>query len=161
MAPSVNHMPFADDSYLYCKADVTQAEHIVRLLQTIERASGQKVNLEKSIVFFNSNIIQSNRDHLYQILNMKEVDAECKYLGLSNSMQRSKVATLGYLRGKVKKRVQSWEGYLISQGGKEVLVKSVAQALPTYDMSIFFVAYRDISRYRETDLDLSVEFEDW
>lgn len=114
MAPSVNHMLFADDSFLYCKANVSQAEHILSLLQIFVRASSQKVNLEKSFVFFSSNIIQINKQQLCQTLNMKKADKECKYLGLPNFMQRSKVATLGYLRGKVEKRVQSWEGSLIS-----------------------------------------------
>lgn len=149
MAPSVDHMLFADNSFLYCKATVSQAEHVLRLLQIFERASGQKVNLDKSFMFFSSNIIQSNKQQLCQTLNMKEADKDCKYLGLPNFMQRSKIATLGYLRGKVKKRVQSWEGSLISQGGKEVLIKSVAQALPTYAMSVFLLPieiHQDIER---------------
>ncbi|KAL8126997.1 hypothetical protein AgCh_014061 [Apium graveolens] len=64
-------------------------------------------------------------------------------------MQRSKVATLRFLRGKVKKRVLAWDGSLISQGGKEILVKSVAQTLPTYAMSVFLLPaeiHRDIER---------------
>lgn len=61
----------------------------------------------------------------------------CGYLGLINMMGRSKSSTLGFLKDKVKRRVQSWDGRLISQGGKEVLVKSVTQSLPTYAMSVF------------------------
>ena len=34
-------------------------------------------------------------------------------------------------------KLQSWEGKLLSQAGKEVLIKSVIQALPTYTMGCF------------------------
>lgn len=54
-APSITHMLFADDSYLYCKAEEEQVGSLMRLLQVFEGASGQKVNLEKSVVFFSSN----------------------------------------------------------------------------------------------------------
>lgn len=54
-------------------------------------------------------------------------------------MKRSKVATLGFLKDKVKRRTQSWDGKIINQGGKEVLVKSVIQSLSAYAMSVFLL----------------------
>ena len=33
--------------------------------------------------------------------------------------------------------MQGWEGKLLSQAGREILVKAVAQAPPTYSMSCF------------------------
>lgn len=149
LAPSITHMLFADDSYLFCKANETEADHILELLQVFERASGQQVNLNKSVIFFSSNIIESIKLQMCSRLNIEEAAPECKYLGLPNMMHRSKVATLGFLRGKVKKRVLSWDGSLLYQGGKEILVKYVAQALPTYAMSVFLLPTeitRDIER---------------
>lgn len=40
---------------------------------------------------------------------------------------------------KINKRVQCWEGRLISQAGKEVLIKSIAQTLPTFAKSVFLL----------------------
>lgn len=44
-APSISHMIYADDSYIYCRANKHEAEKIVELLQKFESASGQTVNL--------------------------------------------------------------------------------------------------------------------
>lgn len=50
-APMVTHMLFADDSYLFCKADSSEAMKMVELLSVYERASGQQVNKDKSSIF--------------------------------------------------------------------------------------------------------------
>jgi len=42
-----------------------------------------------------------------------------------------------YLKDRVLKRVQGWMEHSLSAGGKEVLSKAVAQAIPTYSMSWF------------------------
>lgn len=50
-APSVTHMFFADDSYVYCKANVEEAQNVMHMLNTFESASGQKINTTKSSCF--------------------------------------------------------------------------------------------------------------
>lgn len=132
-------MLFADDSYLYCNANEEEADHMRRLLQEFEQASGQKVNLTKSVVFFSTNVQQEERNQLCSRLQMEEAGEDCKYLGLPNMMKKSKAATLGFLKEKVKNRMFSWDGKWFSQGGKEVLVKAVAQCLPNYAMSCFLI----------------------
>uniref|UniRef100_A0A803NSB0 Reverse transcriptase domain-containing protein n=1 Tax=Cannabis sativa TaxID=3483 RepID=A0A803NSB0_CANSA len=53
-APKVSHMLFADDSYLYCKTTLQEANRIRELLHQFECASGQKVNLGKSSIFYST-----------------------------------------------------------------------------------------------------------
>ena len=42
-----------------------------------------------------------------------------------------------YIKQQVWKRIQGWEGKLLGQVGREILIKAVAQSLPTYTMACF------------------------
>lgn len=37
------------------------------------------------------------------------------------------------------KRIHSWQSNFLSRGGKEILIKSVVQAISSYLMSVFFI----------------------
>jgi hypothetical protein len=52
-------------------------------------------------------------------------------------MGRSKSKTFAYLKDRVWKRIQGWKEKLLSKVGKGILIKTVAQAIPTYAMSCF------------------------
>lgn len=40
LASIISHMLFADDSYLYCKATITEASKVLEMLNTYEKALG-------------------------------------------------------------------------------------------------------------------------
>ena len=50
---------------------------------------------------------------------------------------RSKVNTFKEIQEKISKRVMGWTKKFISNARHEVLIKAVAQANPTYSMSVF------------------------
>ena len=60
-----------------------------------------------------------------------------KYLGLPMTCGKSRVNTFKELEEKILKRVLWWKEKFISKAGREVLIKTVAQAIPTYAMSLF------------------------
>ena len=60
-----------------------------------------------------------------------------KYLGLPMTYGKSRVNTFKELEEKILKRVLGWKEKFISKAGREVLIKTVAQAIPTYAMSLF------------------------
>lgn len=130
--------------------DIGEARRVFDLLGLYERASGKKVNISKSSVIFSSNIIQDNRELICRELQMNEADENSKYLGLPNLLGMRKSILLGYLKDKVKARIQSWDSKFISKAGKETLIKMVAQALPSYAMNFFLLPMDIIKDFERT-----------
>jgi hypothetical protein len=50
-------------------------------------------------------------------------------------MARAK--TFKHLKERISKRIQGWKEKMLSHAGKEILIKVVAQAIPTYAMGCF------------------------
>ena len=59
------------------------------------------------------------------------------YLGLTTLVGRAKYHTFSYLKDKIWKKLQGWKGLMLLRAGKEILIKAVAQSIPTYTMSVF------------------------
>ena len=71
------------------------------------------------------------------LLGVKVVDRFESYLGLPTLVRRAKYQTFSYLKDRVWKKLQGWKGIMLSRAGKELLIKAVIQAIPTYNMGVF------------------------
>lgn len=104
---------------------------------TYELYSGQKINLDKSAVFFSKNTSEANRRAICGVLNGIVEQRSSKYLGLPMVIGRSKKQVFSFIKDRVEQKVLNWKTQFLSAAGKEVMLKSVALALPVYSMSIF------------------------
>ena len=67
-----------------------------------------------------------------------QIMTDCeKYLGLPMVGGKSKVGTFKEILERITKWVMGWKEKYILKAGREILIKIVAQAIPTYSMSIF------------------------
>ena len=69
--PKITHLFFADDSLLFCKADDVECQTVMDILQCYELVSRQKLKVNKSSVFFNSNTLDSIKASVIQILGVQ------------------------------------------------------------------------------------------
>ena len=130
---------FADNSLLFCKANGAECNKLMEILRIYESASGQKINTEKSSIFFSPNTSQERKDEIFSILGPMNDSQHTKYLGLPSIIGRSKKQIFAKIREKVGKNLAGSKGKLLSMGGKEILIKAVAQAIPSYTMSCFLL----------------------
>ncbi|XP_038716200.1 uncharacterized protein LOC120009617 [Tripterygium wilfordii] len=126
-----------DDSLLFCKANMQECDVLHSLLQVYERASGQKINFDKSGAFFSANTCESIRRSISARLGIRQMTNPDRYLGLPVMVGREKRRSFYHLKERVVARIRGWKEKFLSQPGKETLIKVVAQSIPTYTMSVF------------------------
>jgi len=136
-APSVSHLLFADDCFLFFKANEDQAHAMKNILSTYELASGQAISLPKSKIYCSRNVPDDLKAHITDILGVQLVMGTGKYLGLPSMIGRDRKATFAYIKDLVRQKINSWSGKCLSKAGCEVMIKYVLQAIPSYVMSIF------------------------
>lgn len=73
------------------------------------------------------------------LLGVQEVKQFEKYLGLPTLMGRNKKASLRFIKERVWTKLQGWKEQLLAQAGREIFLKAVVQAIPTFAMSCFKV----------------------
>ena len=136
-AQKISHLLFADDSLVFCQAFEKETLEVLEILKLYAEASGQCINMEKSSVYFSSNTPHQKRELIKGMLDVSEVQRFEAYLGLPTLVGRSKYHTFSFLKDRVWKKLQRWKGKILSRAGKEILIKAVAQSIPTYTMSVF------------------------
>ncbi|CAL9007242.1 unnamed protein product [Prunus brigantina] len=134
--PSLSHLFFADDSILFLKATERNCRAVASLLTSYCQASGQVINYDKSSVFFSPNTPQQLRERVGHILQVNSTENPGKYLGLPTMWGRSKREAMNFVKERIMGKVEGWKQKLLTQAGREVLIKAVAQAIPTYPMTV-------------------------
>ncbi|CAN6698380.1 unnamed protein product [Malus baccata var. baccata] len=166
----LTHLFFADDSVVFGNASVEEAEGIVAVIQTYARGSGQVINLDKSSVFFGANTPKCRKAKIVASLGIQCKQGFGKYLGLQADFGHSKKAVFAEIRDKIEARMSGWAEQYLSQAGKEILVKSVAMALPNFAMSCFRLPIgvcRDVERairnywWRDNDQRKGIHWISW
>jgi hypothetical protein len=77
------------------------------------------------------------KNEVRQTMNIELEALAENYLGLPTVVGRSTSETFEFMPSKIRKLIGTWSGREASSAGREVLLKSVAQAVPTYSMSCF------------------------
>ena len=135
--PKLTHLLFADDSLIFCRAKEDECQTLLKVLAKYKRASGQQINRAKTTLFFSKSTFEEVQGVIKDMLGVNVVHQYEKYLGLPFLVGRRKKESFTHIKQQVWKKIQGWEAKLLSQAGREFLIKAVAQALPTYTMACF------------------------
>jgi len=102
-APVISHLLFTDDTMIFCKACVGQAQSLKDILQMYESVAGQTVNYVKTEVIFSNGVPIERRSQIALCLDIREVLSYEKYLGASTFIGRSRKKAFLFLINRIKK----------------------------------------------------------
>lgn len=135
--PQISHLFFTNDSLLFCRAKMSDVQTIQIILTQYEVASGQKVNREKTKLFFGKGVAKAVKESLKDFLGVPKIREYEKYLGLPAVVNKNKKESLSFIKERIWGKLQGWKEKLLSKVGREVLLKAMVQAIPTFDISCF------------------------
>ena len=146
-APIISHLLFADDFFLFFRAEEREAGVMKNILETYEKASGQAISLPKPEVYYSRSVPGPTQDSITSILGVRAVMGTSKYLGLPSMIGRSKEATFGFIKDRIWHKINSWSSKCLSKAGREVLIKSVLQSIPSYIIDVAYLRISKVSIY--------------
>ncbi|KAG7579199.1 hypothetical protein ISN45_Aa03g033600 [Arabidopsis thaliana x Arabidopsis arenosa] len=137
--PPLSHVCFADDLILFAEASVTQIRVLQSILEKFCWASGQKVSLEKSKIFFSENVSRDMQKLISDESGIKATKNLGKYLGMPILQKRLNKETFGEVLERVSSKLAGWKGRCMSLAGRLTLTKAVLNSIPIHTMSIISI----------------------
>ncbi|CAJ2643989.1 unnamed protein product [Trifolium pratense] len=131
----------ASNKNKHFRATENEALVMKNILSIYEQASGQSINLQKSEIFCSKNVSDPVKNSISHILGVQQVLGTGRYLGLPSMVGRSRKATFRFIKDRIWKKINSWSSRCLSQAGREVMIKSVLQTIPSYIMSVFLIPH--------------------
>ena len=125
-APPISHLLFADDSLILMHGDRKNADCLAYILYRYCVNLGQKVCEAKSSIYFSNNTEVNTKLEACESLNIMTETLSDKYLGLPALVGVDRSDCFRHLIDRMNSRINGWKEKLLSMGGKEILIKSIA-----------------------------------
>lgn len=132
--PLLSHLFFADDLVLFGEASQSQAEVMMRCINRFCEASGQKMNKNKTRVYFSRNVHISRGISLSHTMGIGLTGDLGKYLGIPLLHKKASYLTFAPVIEKTKNRLSGWKRSCLNMAGRSTLIKAVLSSLPSYHM---------------------------
>ena len=133
----VSHLLFADDTLIFCDANIDQMLILRMVLIWFEVVSSLKVNLGKSELVSVGAV--HNMDLLVVVLGCKQGSLPMKYLGLPLGAKFKDKSIWNPILEKMERKLAGWKKLYLSKGGRVTLIKSTLSNLPTFFLYSLFL----------------------
>jgi hypothetical protein len=91
---------------------------IQQLLDMYEKVSGQKLNREKTSIFFSKNTRRAANEHIISLAGINSTRQYEKYLGLPSLVGKSRMEAFVEIKNKIWEWINGWKEKFLSQAEK-------------------------------------------
>lgn len=120
--PNISHLFFADDMLLFAYSSIGQMDVIKGCLDDFARASGQRINFQKSSIFFSPNLSLEAATEINRGVGIPMTDNLGKYLGMKLAHGRHSGLLYSDLLEKITKKMDGWKAKCLSLAGRVTLL---------------------------------------
>ncbi|XP_059289496.1 uncharacterized protein LOC132043021 [Lycium ferocissimum] len=123
---------FALNAETACLMDSQDLKLMMRVLNRYEKVSGQLINLNKSAFYVHEKVQSGLVSRLKQITGIRQGLFPFTYLGCPIFYSRNRISHYDTVVKKISKRMNAWQGRLLSYGGRATLISHVLQSMLVY-----------------------------
>ncbi|GKA98632.1 RNA-directed DNA polymerase, eukaryota, reverse transcriptase zinc-binding domain protein [Tanacetum coccineum] len=147
MDPSLHlsHLFYADDVVFMGHWSDSNIDTIVQVLECFYRASGLRINMNKSKLMRIS-VANAIVDQAAEKIDYAMLEAHFSYLGSKVGGLMSRVHSWNEIVNNLVARLSNLKMETLSIGGRLTLLKSVSGSMPIYHMSLFKVSMKVLQR---------------
>ena len=107
--PMISHLFFADHILLFYKVSSQECQHLIGILHLYEAASSQKINTDKSSMFFSANTSEEKKIEILDLLVPMQDSRHRKHLGLPSIIGKSKIEVFAKIKERVGRKLSGWK----------------------------------------------------
>lgn len=152
-SPIISHLIFVDDLLLFGKANVKQMDFVNEILKNFYDKSGQRINKNKTKIFFLQNIAKHIKRQLVHAYGFSETKDLGKYLGNPLSGRNPKRRDYQHIIDQVKSKKEAQKSDHLSFIGKITLAKAVIKTIPTYYMMMSTLSKASLKEIQKVQRD--------
>lgn len=131
-----SHVPYADDVLIFFRGTKKNLDNLMSLFRLYSEASGQVISSDKS-QYFTGSINKSRLANLTRNLGFRVGQLPFVYLGVPIFKGKPRKAYFMPIADRIKAKLASWKGSMLSIMERVELVKSVVQGFLIYSFQIY------------------------